>query len=76
MYEFIIIIIIDLKNYFEMQINDDKWTVIILVKSFIFFNMINVSMTLHYFLIKTDWSLIELKSTFNLHEHKWQNDDK
>ncbi len=59
----------DLKNHFEMQINNDKWTAIILVKLFIFFNMINVSVVLHCFLIKTDWSLIKLKSTFNLCEH-------
>ncbi len=59
-----------------MQINDDKWIAIILVKSFIFFNMIDVSIALHYFLIKTDWSLIELKSTFNLRKHKQQNNDK
>ncbi len=66
----------DLKNYFEVLINDDKWTAIILVKSFIFFNMINVSVTLHCSFIKTDWSSIKLKSTFNLCECKWQNDDK
>ncbi len=35
-----------------------------------------MSVVLHWFLIKTDWSSIELKSTFNLHEHKRQNDDK
>jgi len=66
----------DLKNHFEVQINNDKWTAIILVKSFIFFNMTDVSVTLHCFLIKTDWSSIELKSTFNLCKHEWQNDDK
>jgi len=65
-----------LKNHFEVQINDDKWTAIILVKSFIFFNTTNVSIALHHSLIKTDWSLIELKSTFNLRKHKQQNDDK
>ena len=65
-----------MKNQFKVQINDDKWTAIILVKSFIFFNMINVSITLHCFLIKTDWGLIKLKLMFNLHEHKRQNDDK
>ncbi len=59
-----------------MQINDDKWTAIILVKSFIFFNTTDVNVTLHHFLIKIDWSLIKLKLTFNLHEHKRQNDDK
>ncbi len=59
-----------------MQINDDKWTAIILVKSFIFFNMTDVSVALHHFLIKTDWSLIKLKLMFNLHEHKRQSDDK
>jgi len=66
----------NLKNHFEVQINDDKWTAIILVKSFIFFNMTDVSITLHHSLIKTDWSSIELKSTFNLRECEWQNDDK
>ncbi len=66
----------DLKNHFEMQINDDKWTTIILVKSFIFFNTTDVSVALHHSLIKTDWSSTELKSTFDLHEHEWQNDDK
>ncbi len=66
----------DLKNHFEVQINDDKWTAIILVKLFIFFNLTNVSVVLHYFLIKTDWSLIKLKLMFNLREHKQQNDDK
>ena len=66
----------DLKNHFEVQINDNKWTAIILVKLFIFFNMINVSIAFHHFLIKTDWSLIELKLMFDLREHKWQNDDK
>ncbi len=66
----------DSKNHFEMQINDDKWTAIILVKSFIFFNMTDVSVALHHFLIKTDWSSIELKSTFDLRERKRQNDDK
>ncbi len=66
----------DLKNHFEMQINDDKWTAIILVKSFIFFNTTNVSIALHRSLIKTDWSSIELKSMFDLREHKRQNDDK
>jgi len=65
-----------LKNHFEVQINDNKWTAIILVKSFIFFNTTNVSIALHHSLIKTDWSLIELKSTFNLRKHKQQNDDK
>ncbi len=65
-----------MKNHFEVQINDDKWTAIILVKSFIFFNMINVSIAFHHFLIKTDWSSIELKLMFNLHERKQQNDDK
>ncbi len=65
-----------MKNHFEVQINDDKWTAIILVKSFIFFNTTNVSIALHHSLIKTDWSLIELKSTFNLRKHKQQNDDK
>jgi len=65
-----------LKNHFEVQINNDKWTAIILVKSFIFFNTTNVSIALHHSLIKTDWSLIELKSTFNLRKHKQQNDDK
>ncbi len=44
----------DLKNHFEVQINNDKWTAIILVKSFIFFNMTDVSVTLHCFLIKID----------------------
>ncbi len=38
--------------------------------------MTNVNVTLHHSLIKTDWSSIELKSTFNLREHKQQNDDK
>jgi len=66
----------DLKNHFEVQINNDKWTAIILVKLFIFFNMINVSVILHHSLIKTDWSSIKLKSTFNLHKHERQNDDK
>ncbi len=66
----------NLKNHFEVQINNDKWTVIILVKSFIFFNMIDVSVALHHSLIKIDWSLIELKLTFNLREHERQNDDK
>jgi len=66
----------NLKNHFEVQINDDKWTAIILVKSFIFFNMTDVSVTFHCFLIKTDWSSIKLKSTFNFHKHKRQNDDK
>ncbi len=66
----------DSKNHFEMQINDDKWTTIILVKSFIFFNTTNVSIALHHFLIKTDWSSTELKSTFDLREREWQNDDK
>ncbi len=66
----------DLKNHFKVQINNDKWTTIILVKLFIFFNTTDVSVALHYFLIKTNWSSIELKSTFNLREHKWQNDDK
>ncbi len=66
----------NLKNHFEMQINDDKWTTIILVKSFIFFNMTDLSIALHYSFIKTDWSSIELKLTFNLCKHKWQNDDK
>ncbi len=66
----------DSKNHFEVQINDDKWTAIILVKSFIFFNTTDVSVALHRSLIKTDWSSIELKSTFNLRKHKWQNDDK
>jgi len=66
----------DSKNHFEMQINDDKWTAIILVKSFIFFNTTNVSVTFHCSLIKTDWSSIELKLMFNLRERKWQNDDK
>jgi len=42
------------KNHFEVQINDDKWTAIILVKSFIFFNTTDVSIVLHCFLIKTD----------------------
>ncbi len=65
-----------MKNHFEVQINDNKWTAIILVKSFIFFNTTNVSIALHHSLIKTDWSLIELKSTFNLRKHKQQNDDK
>ncbi len=65
-----------MKNHFEVQINDDKWTAIILVKSFIFFNMIDVSVALHHSFIKTDWSSIELKSTFDLREHEWQNDDK
>ena len=60
----------DSKNHFEMQINDNKWTAIILVKSFIFFNMTDVSVALHHFLIKTDWSSIELKSTFDLRERK------
>jgi len=66
----------DLKNHFEVQINDDKWTVIILVKSFIFFNMTDVSVALHCFLIKTDWSSTELKLMFNLREHERQNDNK
>ncbi len=66
----------DLKNHFKVQINDDKWTAIILVKSFIFFNMINVSIALHHSFIKTDWSSIKLKSTFDLRKHKRQNDDK
>jgi len=66
----------DSKNHFEVQINDDKWTAIILVKSFIFFNTTDVSVALHRSLIKTDWSSIELKSTFDLRKHKWQNDDK
>ena len=59
-----------------MQINNDKWTAIILVKSFIFFNMTDVSVTLHHSLIKTDWSSIKLKLTFDLHEHERQNNDK
>ncbi len=66
----------DSKNHFEVQINDDKWTAIILVKSFIFFNTTDVSVALHCSFIKTDWSSIKLKSMFNLHERKWQNDDK
>ncbi len=66
----------DSKNHFEVQINDDKWTAIILVKLFIFFNMTDVSIALHHSFIKTDWSLIKLKLTFDLHECKWQNDDK
>ncbi len=66
----------DSKNHFEVQINDDKWIAIILVKSFIFFNMTDVSIALHYSFIKTDWSSIELKSTFNLRKCKRQNDDK
>jgi hypothetical protein len=65
----------DLKNHFEVQINNDKWTAIILVKSFLFFNTTDVSIVLYCFLIKTDWSSIKLKSTFNLHEHEQQNDD-
>ncbi len=47
-----------------------------LVKSFIFFNTTDVSVALHRSLIKTDWSSIKLKSTFNLREHERQNDDK
>ena len=66
----------DSKNYFKVQINNDKWTAIILVKLFIFFNTTNVSVALHYSLIKTDWSSIELKLTFNLCKHERQNDDK
>ncbi len=60
----------DLKNHFKVQINDNKWTVIILVKSFIFFNIIDVSIVLHCSFIKTNWSSIELKLMFNLREHK------
>jgi len=66
----------DLKNHFEVQINDDKWTAIILVKSFIFFNTTDVSVVLHCSLIKTDWSSIKLKLTFDLRERERQNDDK
>ncbi len=66
----------DSKNHFEMQINNNKWTAIILVKPFIFFNMTDVSVVLHHSLIKTDWSLIELKSTFNLRKYEQQNNDK
>ncbi len=66
----------DSKNHFKVHINDDKWTVIILVKSFIFFNTTDVSVALHHSLIKTNWSSIKLKLTFNLRERKWQNDDK
>ncbi len=66
----------DLKNYFEVQINDDKWTAIILVKSFIFFNTTDVSVVLHHFLIKTDWNSIKLKLMFDLCKHERQNDDK
>jgi hypothetical protein len=66
----------NLKNHFKVQINNDKWTAIILVKSFLFFNMTDVSVALHHFLIKTDWSSIKLKLTFNLCKHEWQNDDQ
>ncbi len=66
----------DLKNHFEVQINNNKWIAIILVKSFIFFNMIDVSVAFYHFLIKTDWSSIKLKSMFNLREYEQQNDDK
>jgi len=66
----------DLKNHFEVQINDDKWAAIILVKLFIFFNMTDVNVAFHHSFIKTNWSSIELKLIFNLHEHEWQNNDK
>ncbi len=38
--------------------------------------MTDVSVVLHHSFIKTDWSSIKLKLTFNLRKRKWQNDDK